>query len=132
MGLGATITSMRELGIIGKGTEKQLMRVNAVVGLVSGIFQTWKGIIAVVAALRGALIGLAGIETYRAALKSPAAIGFMVAGLAAAGAVAGYFYGKSQSSSAHTHVEQNIQFSAYNQPDQRAMARGSFEVMGGI
>jgi len=128
MGFGAVISSMHELGLTSDFANKQLMKVNAVVGIVAGSFQMLRGGVQVLRMLQAAEAQLATIETYRAVLKNPLMIGAMAMGLSAAAGVTGYFIGKGEGT---TTVTQNVTFGGYSQSDQRSMAKGVLEGIGG-
>lgn len=129
MGFGAVIGSMHELGLTSDFTNKQLMKVNAVVGIVAGSFQMLRGGVQVLRMLQAAEAYLAGIETYRAVLKNPLMLGAMAMATSAGAGVVGYYIGRGEGT---TTVTQNVTFGGYTNADQRSAAKGVLESMGGL
>lgn len=133
MGLRTGITAMSTLGLISDETTQKLMKMHAAVALVSAGFQVLKGASQILKMLREAEIALASVETYRAVLKSPKALALIaVAGVAAAG-VGGYVIGRdSGGGGMGTVVTQNVTFAQGGSAEQRAMAQGTLEYLGGF
>lgn len=134
IGMRRLTSSMTELGLISEEDERKLQKVNAAVGLVVGTYQLFKGVTAIVNALRGSVIALAAVETYRSVINSKgASLAIVGLGVGAAAAGAGYLYGQSQRAAPApvTTVSQSIVFEQGASSEQRAMGRELLSIMGG-
>jgi hypothetical protein len=128
MGFRGLVNVGAELGLVSGGLEKGLRGVGAAVHGVSSAFQLLKGARQVLIMLRGAEIGVAKVESYRAGLKGK--LGLVILGLSAAAAVGGYLAGKSSTDNS-TNVTANMHFGGSGRTDARAMTRETLEVLGG-
>ncbi len=127
-GLTRLSSGLAELGLISSGTEQALRKISAVVGLVVGAFQLFKGVIYIVNALRQAELGLAAIETYRSILhRGPLGLALVGGAVAAAAGVGGYLLGQGSQT---TNVSQNVTFTGYGTMSERATARETLRLAG--
>jgi hypothetical protein len=132
-GMTRLTSSMHELGLISDSTAAFMQKVNAAVGLVVGGFQLLRGAIQIVTMLRSATVGLAVAETYLSVLrKGPMAVALVGAGIGAAAGIGGYLLGQGQGSSQTVNQTVNFPEGGAGTTEQRAAARDTLEIMGGL
>lgn len=129
-GLTRATSSMRELGLLSEKDAAAMMKFNAAVGLVAGTFQMLKGAVQIINMVRSAEVALAGVETFRAVLRNPAAMVLVGTAIGAAGGAIGWFMG--QGAGTTNIIEQNVTYQGGgDRGTQRGIARDTFEMMGG-
>ena len=131
-GINALSAAFEVLGIFNEKQIEALTKMVAVTQLFTGSAQAILGLVGVVNILRNAEIGLAAVETYRKVLHNPAAMGLVLAGIGAAGAVSGFLIGRSGGGgSSGGNTNQVVNFNANVSPsDRRATARLAIENLG--
>jgi hypothetical protein len=129
--ISLTTSAFQTLGLANADTIKGMQQLSAVMGLAVGIGQGFKGVTMLLTELREAEIGVAAIESFRAILQNPLALGLVAAGVGAAAGIGGYML--TQNSTQNTTVNQTVQFLAPAQAsDQRQAARSALEGTGGF
>jgi len=131
--LSLTTSAFQTLGLANASTIKDMQQLTAVMGLAVGIGQGFKGVTMLITELREAVIGVAAVESFRAGLQNPLALGLVAAGLGAAAGIAAYSLTQNNSTSNTTNVNQTVQFTApASNTSQQQASRTTLESMGGF
>jgi hypothetical protein len=120
--------SLHELGLVSGQSYEQMQKLVAVVGLAAGAFRLLGGAQKIILMLRDAEVSLAAVESFRAVLKNPGAIGMVIAGIGIASVATGYILGQHS----NTTVNQEVNFyGTGGSADARGVARDTLEAAGG-
>ncbi len=131
IGVMSFAMSMETLGLVSGKSADQLRKVSAGLAGVIGMYQMFRSAIWIANALRDAEIGLAVVETFRAALKNPAALALVgVAGGAAIGAGAALMGRGGGQPGSQVQTTYNANIYGGETIDRRQVASDALRMMG--